>query len=383
MQKIKFGVSISLNGRYSIQGKESFEGLCLWVKHVNQLGGIFVKEYGKKLPVELIHYDDESSIDRCQKLVEKLIVEDKVDILIGPYSSGHTLAAAPIAEKYKKILWNHGGSSDEIFQRGFTYIVSAITPASGYLIGIIDMAREIDKGVNRLSIFRAEDSGFSANVSEEAKGYGEERGFQVIEFKYLSGTKDFSPFFKQAKESNADIILGVGRAEDDLILARQIIENKVNAKAIGLVVAGIKEFRETLGKDTEGFLGPSQWERGIRIKPDFGLSPQEFFERFKSTYDKEPDYTAAQSYNIGLVIERCIEESGTLDDLSLLEAARRIEFKTFYGDFRIHPVTGNQIAHKTVVVQWQGGNKYIVYPEEVAERDPIYPKPQRQEYRIQ
>jgi branched-chain amino acid transport system substrate-binding protein len=377
MQKIRFGISISLSGRYSIQGKGSFEGLCLWVRDVNQSGGIFVKEYSKKLPVELVYYDDESLIDKCQKLVERLIVDDKVDVLIGPYSSGHTLAAAPIAERYKKILWNHGGSSDEIFGKGFTYVVSTITPASRYSIGIIDMVRGLDKEAKRISIFQAEDSGFSASVVEGAKRYSEERGFQVIGFKYPSDTKDFSFLLKRVKENNPDIILGMGRADDDLILARQIIENKVNAKAIGLVVAGIKEFRETLGKDTEGFLGSSQWERGIRIKPDFGLSPQEFFERFKNTYNKEPDYTAAQSYNIGLVIERCIEESGTLNDLSLRETVKRIEFKTLYGDFKIDPITGNQIGHKTVVVQWQGENKYIVYPKEIAERDPIYPKAQR------
>lgn len=375
MQKIRFGTSISLGGRYSIQGKESFEGLCLWVRDVNQSGGIFIKD--KRFPVELIYHDDESSVDKCQRFIERLIIDDKVDVLVGPYSSGHTLVAAPIADKYKKILWNHGGSSDEIFQKSFTYIVSAITPASGYLTGIIEMVRKLDKEAERLAIFQAEDSGFSTNVAEGAKHYGKEKGFEVIEFKYPSDTRDFSLLLKQAKESNPDIILGVGRAEDDLTLARQIIENRVNVKAMGFVVAGIKEFRETLGKDTEGFLGPSQWERGIKMKPDLGPSPQEFSERFKNVYGKEPGYPAAQGYNIGLIIQRCIEESGTLDDLSLRETARRVGVTTFYGDFKIDPSTGNQVGHKMVIVQWRSGNKFIVHPEEVAESNPVYPKTQR------
>lgn len=375
MQKIRFGVSISLSGRYMIQGKESFEGLCLWARDINQSGGIFVREYGKKLPIEFLHYDDESSVDKCQKFIERLINDDKVDVLVGPYSSGHTLAAAPIAEKYKKILWNHGGASDEICESGFTCIVSAITPASGYLTGIIDMAREVDKGANRLSIFRAEDSGFSTNVAEGAKRHGKEKGFEIIEFKYPSGKKDFHPFLKRVKGMNPDIILGVGRAEDDLSLAKQVIENRVNAKAIGFVVASIREFQEILGKDTEGFLGPSQWETGIKIKPDFGPSPQEFSKRFKNACGKEPDYPAAQGYNIGLIVQRCVEESGALDDLSLRERVKGLEFKTFYGDFKIDPATGSQIGHRVVIVQWEGGNKYIVYPKEMAEREPIYPKP--------
>ncbi len=375
MKEIKLGVSISLNGRYSVQGKESFEGLNLWVKDANRSGGILIKKKGKKLPVKLIYYDDGSSSETCKILVERLIVEDKVDVLIGPYSSGLTLSAAPIADKYKKILWNHGGSSDEIFEKGFRYIVSTISPANKYLNGIIDMVRKIDQGAKKITIFQAEDSGFSTNVAGGAKRYGREKGFQVTNLKYQSGTKDFPSIVKQVRGNNPDIILGAGRADDDLILARQILEHKVSAKAIGLVVAGIKQFKEQLGKDAGGFLGPSQWERGIKIKPDFGPTPEEFFKRFKNAYGDEPDYTAAQGYNIGLVIQRCIVEVGTLDVLSIRERVKELEFKTFYGDFKIDPITGNQIGHKMLIVQWQSGKKFIVYPKEVAERHPIYPKP--------
>src|SRR3990170_4352026 len=233
MKEIKLGVSISLSGRYSVQGRESFEGLELWVKDANQSGGILIKKNGKRLPVKLIYYDDESSVETCKILVERLIIKDKVDALIGPYSSGLTLSVAPIAEKYKKILWNHGGSSDEIFKKGFRYIVSTISPASKYLNGIIDMVRKIDQGAKKIAIFQAEDSGFSANVAGGAKRYGKEKGFQVTNLKYQSGTKDFPSIVKQVKENNPDIILGAGRAEDDLMLARQTIEHKVSAKAIG------------------------------------------------------------------------------------------------------------------------------------------------------
>src|SRR3989304_835156 len=279
MKEIKLGVSISLSGRYSVQGTESFDGLTLWVKDTNQSGRILIKKKGKKIPANLIYYDDGSSSETCKILIDKLIIKDKVDVLIGPYSSGLTLSAAPIVDKYKKILWNHGGSSDEIFEKGFRYIVSTTSPASKYLHGIIDMVRTIDKEAKKIALIQADDSGFSTNVAEGAKRYGKEKGFQVTNFKYQSGTKDFSSIIKQVKEDNPDIILGAGRAEDDLILARQILEHKVGAKTIGLVVSGIKHFKEQLGKDAEFFLGPSQWDRGIKIKPNFGPSPEEFFKR--------------------------------------------------------------------------------------------------------
>ncbi len=374
MQKLRFGTVLSLTGRYSIQAKESHQGLSLWVKNVNKAGGISIKNQGKrKFGVELRCYDDESSAEKCRRFMEKLILDDDVDIIIGPYSSGHTLAVAPIAEKYKRILWNHGGSSDEIFSKGFTYIVSAITPASRYLTGIIDIARELDKKASSVAIFQAEESGFSANVTEGAKKYGEESGFQTSILKYTSAADELPNLLDGLKKQTPDIILGAGRAEDDILLARLIVEQQIKAKAVGVVVAGISTFRDFLGKNADGFFGPSQWEPGIRIKPDFGPTPYDFFVQFKDIYGYEPSYPAAQGYNIGLIVQKCLEESEALNYKALRETAHKIELKTFYGNFKIDAVTGNQIGHSMVTVQWQKGRKLIVHPKEMAEAQPLYP----------
>jgi len=377
MKEIRFGVSISLSGRYSLQGKESFEGLKLWVKDVNQSGGIFVRKYNKKLPVELIFYDDESTVERCKSLVEKLIVEDKVDILIGPYSSGLTLSVVSIAQNYEKILWNHGGSSDDITKEGYTNVISAITPASEYFTGIIELVRKVDTSARNMVIFKAEESGFSSNVAAGVKLCADKEGFQIEEYSYQSGEKDFYNQLERVKRVEPDVILGVGSADDDLLLAEQIIQQRINAKAIGLVVAAIKYFKERFGEKAEGFLSTSQWEKGIRIKPDFGPIPIEFSKRFNDEYGKEPDYLAAQGYNIGLVIQRCISEANTLDDQELRKAASKIDFRTFYGRFKIDPATGRQLGHRMVIVQWQGGEKFIVFPEDLAEAEPLYPMPNK------
>jgi branched-chain amino acid transport system substrate-binding protein len=370
---IKIGISISLSGRYSIQGRESFEGLRLWIKDVNGSGGIFVGDYNKKAPLGLVYYDDESSADKCKKNVEKLILNDQVDLLIGPYSSGLTLAVAPIAGELKKTIWNHGGSSDDITNQGLKNIVSAITPAGEYFKGIIEMVQRIDSSARRIALFAAKDSGFAANVALGAKVHGEDMGFEVVPYTYRSGIDDFTLLLRLARETEPDLILGAGRMEDDLLLAKQILGDKVKAKAIGLVVAGIKLFHEELGERASGFLSSSQWERGMRIKPDFGPTPEQFFNIFKDEYGKEPDYVAAQGFNIGLIIQRCIGRAGTLDNDVLRDVANKANFKTFYGDFRIDPITGQQLGHQNVIIQWQGGEKYAVYPEQITETELLYP----------
>jgi ABC-type branched-subunit amino acid transport system substrate-binding protein len=114
--KIVFGQAVSLSGPLaSGNAAASSPYYDLWVKDVNAAGGIYVKEYGKKLPVELIIYDDKSDVGTMTKLLEKLIVEDKVDFILPPWGTGMLFAAATIAQKYNYILvggaWNEKSSA--------------------------------------------------------------------------------------------------------------------------------------------------------------------------------------------------------------------------------------------------------------------------------
>jgi branched-chain amino acid transport system substrate-binding protein len=373
MNKIKIGLSISLTGNYSIQGVESFEGIKLWLQETNSRGGIFVRELGATFPIELLYYDDESSVEKCSSNVEKLIKEDNVYILLGPYSSSLALAACEVAEKHNKTLWNHGGSTDEILERPFTCVINAITPASNYSYGIIDAIKKTDPDAMKMATFSAQNSGFSRRAANGAKFYAQSLGFDIREYKFISGTKDFSAHLEDLASYEPDLILGMGRAEDDLALAEFLFESKIYSKAAGFIVASIKLFKDKFGRKADGVLSASQWERGLQIVPDIGPSSEEFFSKFMSVYGKEPDYVAAQGYNIGLIIEKCIQEAGTLDDLTLRRVAKSADFKTFYGTFKTD-TNGNQTGHEMVVVQWQDQEKVIVYPESVAQTKILYPR---------
>ncbi len=373
MNKIKIGLSISLTGSYSIQGIESFEGIKLWLQETNSRGGIFVKELGATFPIELIYYDDESSVEKGSSNVETLIKEDNVYILLGPYSSSLALAACEVAEKHNKTLWNHGGSTDEILEKKFTCVINAITAASNYSYGIIDAIKNADPNAKKIAAFSAKNSGFSTRVANGAKFYAESLGFDIREYKFISGTNDFSDHLDDLVSYEPDLILGMGRAEDDLALAELLFESKIYSKAAGFIVASIKLFKDKFGDKADGVLSASQWERGLQTVPDIGPTSQEFSAKFENIYGKEPDYVAAQGYNIGLIIEKCIQEAGTLDDLTLRRVAKSADFKTFYGTFKTD-TNGNQTGHEIVVVQWQDQEKVIVYPYNLAQNEMIYPR---------
>ena len=362
MDKIKVGVSATLTGKYSIQGIESFNGIKAWAEEKNSVGGIYVDKFSKKLPIELIFYDDKSITKNTENITKKLIKEHNVDILLGPYSSSLTLAAAKVSSKYNKTLWNYGGSSDEIFNNGFENIISSITPASHYFRKVIDFIISKNKKP-KLAIVFAQDSGFSTQVAVGAINYAKNKNIEITKYTYKSGTKDFKKIIKDIIESNTQIILGVGRFEDDLAFASEIINQDFPPENICLAGSSIQEFKQFLKGKSEGFLSTSQWELNAKYKNDFGPNSEYFLNLFKKYFGKVPDYVAAQSYNIGIILEMLIDETGSIKDEDLRTSILEKTFTTFYGKFELDS-NYNQIGHQMFVTQWQNGKKEIIFPDE-------------------
>lgn len=374
-QSITLGIAISLSGRYALLGRQVLEGLECYVRDVNAAGGMMLQSAGKKLPVALVVADDESDENKIRSLVEKLIRQDHIDLLIGPYGSGLTLAAAEMADAYQYVLWNHSGSSDEIFECNLSWMVGILTPASLYLCAILDMIRAIDPTIKRVALFSAK-TGFATDMATGALHWIQRHGFTLtLHQSYRSGIEDFRPLLGPIKDDPPELFLSVGRVEDDILLGRQLCELKPRLKAAGLVVAAISRFKAALREQADGFFAPSQWEPQVRYAVDYGPSEEEFVSHYLKSATVPIDYPAAQGYVAGLTAQRCVEEVGSLDQQALREAASRLRFTTFYGPYAIEPKTGRQTAHPLLVTQWQKGRKEIVWPQEVAEAQPLYPGP--------
>jgi branched-chain amino acid transport system substrate-binding protein len=372
---ITFGIAVSLSGRYALLGRQALEGLECYVRDVNAAGGIFLQSDHKKLPVTLMVEDDESDESKIRSLIEKLIRQDHVDLLIGPYGSGLTLAAAEMADAFQYVLWNHSGSSDEIFECNLSSVVGILTPASLYLCAILDLIKSLDSAARRVALFSAK-TGFAADMAAGAVAWLSREGFTLtVHQSYRSGLEDFRPLLGQIQEDPPDVFLSVGRVEDDILLGRQLRELKPRIKAAGLVVAAISRFKAALREQADGFFAPSQWEPQVRYTVDCGPSEEEFLSHYLKSATVPIDYPAAQGYAAGLIAQRCIEEVGSLDQKALREVASRLHFTTFYGPYAIDAKTGRQTAHPMLVTQWQKGRKEIVWPREVAEVQPLYPGP--------
>ena len=139
------------------------------------------------------------------------------------------------------------------------------------------------------------------------------------------------------------------------------------------VAAGIQGFQEDLGVHAERFVGPSQWEPEVAYTPDFGPTAGEVIASLRRDGHRHVDYPLAQAYAAGVVVQRCLEEAGSADSQALREAASELEFSTFYGRFKIDRETGRQTGRELLLVQWQRGQKVIVWPPQLAQADLIYP----------
>ena len=387
-KSIVIGFTLSQTGKLNAESKDQFDGLKLWQKWVNSKGGIYVKSLGKRLPVKFVYYDDESSKDRVQQLYVRLINKDGADFLISPYSSGLTASAAIIAEQYGKVMMAVGAASDSIFNKGYTHVFQIYTPASRYLTGALDMLRAVDPSAKKVAIIY-EQSNFAKAVATAAERYAEKKGFKVVLFEsYAKGTTDFTSFLNKIASVKPDAIIGGGHFADGETFARQIFEQRIKVRLVSLLVApAVPKFAE-IGKAALYVTAPSQWEPKAKYSKKaaeklgvewFGPTADWFIKEYEKAYGETPGYHAAGGFVAGLVLQKAIEDAGSLDSEKVVKALEKMNIMTFYGriKFDTGDYYGRQAAHEMVFLQWQkkGGKlvKEVVWPKSAASSELVYP----------
>lgn len=385
VNEVLIGHPAALSGKYAKAGEQAVGGVQAAVDWVNSVyGGIQID--GKRVPLKYKIYDSESRKESVTSLLERLITSDKVDVIFSAYSSGLTLAGAPIAEKYGILYMDHGGASDKIFRQGFEYIVQTIGPGSSYHAGTLEMVKAIAPDVKKVAL-AYEDSEFARSVMDGAEAKARSLGFDVV-FKrtYPKGVTDLTPLLSDLKAANADIVIGGGHFQDGQLFNKQMADLGLNVKLLSLIAAAtLPAFGEALGDLAEGVMGPSHWEYGVTFSREgarkagktwIGPSQDEYVALFKKAVDKDmlPDYHAAEASAQVLAFVLAVEKTNSVDSDKLRAALGELDFMSFYGGWKIDE-TGKQIGHSMVNVQWQKGERKIIWPESAQTAKPVFPKP--------
>ena len=360
---IKVGIPVSLTGQFSIQGAQTLAGICAWADDINRLGGMAVGR--RRVPVEIVWRDDASRRDDARAITERLITADRVNFLIGPYSAVLTNAAAEVAQFHGKLLWNQGGASPLVYQRGNPWVVGTLTPADEYLAGLLPAVREVSPAASTVAIARAATGAFPRDVAAGVERTASSSGFHlVLSLTFDAGTDDFAEIVRAISQVAPDVLVVVGRFQNDLNLAELLAKGAPGLEAVAVVAAGVGAFRERLGSEAEHFVGPSQWEPDAKYAVNYGPDAAEVQASLLRAGHAVIDYPTAQAYAVGVVIQRCVEECASLSDIDLRHVAASLDFNTFYGRFRIDADTGRPAGKPVLLIQWQQGRKVIVWPQE-------------------
>ncbi|WP_163510941.1 hypothetical protein [Fodinicola acaciae] len=289
--RLRIGVCLSLSGRYARFGRQVAEALRDW----QDWDGT----------VEVLIEDDASTSAR---------LPSGCDILLGPYSTGLTRKVGRIARDSGRLLWNHGGSGDDV-QTGFAgHLISVLTPASRYALPFLDW--KADRAP--LAIRQGKGS-FARQLVEGAVRAAKQRGIPIVE------------------DPSGHDLLCAGSFEEDVEAVRQT----KNARRICAVAAGVADFAKEV--NATGVFGIGQWLPGTSPKPEIG--PDE-------TMFTALDYPAIQAVAAAALAVHCVKTAGSTKDV--WQVAARLRTTTMFGAFQIDPVTGAQLGHEAVLGRWNG-----------------------------
>ena len=358
---VLIGATVSLEGKYKETSFMIRNGLQLWEKEINQRGGLLGR------PVKLILYDDKSKKELVRHFYEKLLTEDKVDLVFSPYSTPLTLVASEVSERYKMVMLASGASGENIWERKYRYIFGVYSPAGRYFIGLLDlMARN---GLESAAILY-EKTSFNVYAAKGAQDWAKRFGLKVCYKKsYESGKAELPGLLKEVKDMGPDGIILCAYPADCFELLRLMKEAKYRPKALGFTIApALPDFYERAGNMSEGVFGPSQWEPDERI-PFPGT--KKFIRDFTAFSKKLPSYHAGSAYASCQILEKAINHSRSLNHDKIRDFILSLDTITVIGRFKVDH-KGKQIGHNPIIIQWQNGKKEIVYPRKMQTASPRF-----------
>ena len=363
-QPIRVGVSLSLTGKqYSVQGGYGREGYLLCQKHVNAQGGVLGR------PIQFVIYDDASDEKTAAQLYEKLIAEDKVDAVLGPYGSAITDAVADVTEKHHKLMIAPMAATTSIWEKGRRYLIMMLAPVEGISEGLLDLATR--NGLKRLAVVKLD--GLVANAA--AKGAGElakRKGLELVFSEtYPSSTTDFSSLLNNVKATKPDVLVAASiRLQDLVTITRQMREVDLNVGMLSAVPYGLlPEYQKQLGREAEFVYSGSFWEAGLPLPGN-----REFVAAYEKEFNRTPAVQSAGAYAACQLFADAARRTGSLDSDKLHAILLPLKTKTVLGDFAIDE-RGFQTAHKAITIQWQDGKQVVVWPDELMGGKPRFPTP--------
>ncbi len=368
---ITLGAVLSSTGKYATNGNNTYNGYELAIERINEAGGIKVR--GRIYMLKFDSYNDKSDPARGNKLAERLIREDGIKFMLGPYSSEMTKAVARVTENYKIPLVEAEGASRDLFNRGYRNIFGLLSTCEYYMANVIDLAAtkatQADKNPKELKIaVIVQNERFSlcirTAVIEQARQYGM---IIAIDEKFPNDVTDLTGVLEKVREVSPDILVITGHSMGAEVAVRQLKEMQIHVPITAITHCEAARIIEKFGTATEGIYCPAQWAPTLPYKGDLFGTAMDFSNAMKSAYPDENyidvPYQAASAAAAVIVWKDAFERANSFDTEKLREALTETDLMTFYGRIKFAP-TGQIISKPMVLRQIQDGKFVVVVSPE-------------------
>jgi len=372
-KSIKIGYAISKTGPNAGGANiTQIPNYQLWVKEVNDKGGLMLSSLGKRLPIEVIEYDDRSNSEEAVRAVERLITQDKVDLLFPPWGTGLNLAVGPVFNKYGYPQLAFSAVTDrapELAKRwpNSFWLLGTSAQYVEALVALLTKMRGEGKINDTIAMISIAD-GFGIDLSAAARsGFGK-AGFKLAYDKsYPIGTQDLSPLIGEAARSGADTFVAFSYPPDTMALTNQ---SKVAAFAPKVMFLGVGVgfplYPQNFGANTEGIMSLGGWSTD-------NVGTAEYRKRHLAMHGRDPDYWASQvGYSSLQMLEQAIERVGKIDREAIIKELQNGTFDTLLGKIKL--VDNMPKDALWLIGQWQNGFYTGVAPQRAGVKPVVVPK---------
>lgn len=373
---IKIGISISYSGDFSDDGRLFVQGYQLWANTVNQHGGLLGR------PVQLDIVSDASSPAQVQTNYQKLITVDHVDLVFGPFSSLLTKPASVVANRYGYAMVEGAGTGESVFTRGLHNLFCVSLSSDQYLKSFVNYLLSLPISIRpKTAVYATADDPFAQPQVQIAQRLLEQGGIRTVgsapgqQIVWPAETTDYTPIAEKVITSGAQVaILGTTAVQDSIDLTQAFKAQQYNPQAL-IEASGpdqVEQFRKAIGAPN-GIFVPNSWWPGLTE----GQS-QQMVQAYAQLYHIPPASVSsdvAQAYAVGQVMQQAVEATHSLDNATLMTYLRTSSFLTMQGPVQFD-ATGQNRDAIPYLFQWQNGDLIPVYPEAVAQANPLFPKPQ-------
>jgi branched-chain amino acid transport system substrate-binding protein len=370
--QITLGASVQLTGRLANTGRYYGDGYAIAIDRINEKGGVSVG--GKKHKLALKVLDSQSDVNLGVRQCVQLLTQDKVNFLLGPFSSNDALDQSSVAEKYQVPMVQGGGASSQIFSRNYKYIFGTLPPADDYYASTIKMLMKMNPKPKTVALVAADDS-FDVSVAKGTRKLLKEAGLElVVDKEYRENNSDFSSILSLAKSKDPDVLLWSGHEAEALNFIRQAKSLGMSPKLMYGFTVGVPtaDFRKALGKDAEYAFGMTPWLPSKELKDEYFGDAEMFAKEYQKRFGYAPDYHAASAVADVEAYAKAIAAAGSLEPAKVRDALAKVDFPSLYGKVKFQP--NGQISLPQTVIQIQNGEVVEIFTEDFLGK-PRYPLP--------